>query len=147
MTQTEESRPQRILGIDYGAKRVGMALTDPLGITVQPLPFVPYKSDSQFLQDLKHVVLEKSVELIVVGVPKRADGSLGPEAERYLQIAKILEHECSLPVECVDESFTSRESEDFLIRVCGASRKRRKKVKDSLSACLILESYLNRIQH
>ena len=122
---------------------MGLAVTDPLGVTVLPIPFLTYTSTADFLSKLKAVIGEKSVGKIVLGLPRSLDGSLGPKAKECEKLAARLEKELGLPVHLQDESFTSREAEEILIRDLDLSRQKRKKVRDSLSACLILKSYLS----
>ncbi len=132
----------RTLAIDFGSKRVGLALTDPLGYTIQPLPYLTYASRKDFLAKIAALVLEKSVEKIVLGLPKSLDGSLGPKALECQALGKKIEEACRVPVDLQDESYTSRDADEILIEELGVSRKKRKEVRDSLSACLILKSYL-----
>lgn len=136
---------QRILAIDFGSKRSGLALTDPLGLTVQPLPYLKNKGIADLLARLKDIVKEKGVEKIVLGLPLSLDGSLGPKARECQNLARKIEDACGVPVDLEDESFTSREADEILIEELDVSRKKRKEARDSLSACLILKSYLSRL--
>lgn len=136
---------QRILAIDFGSKRSGLAITDPLGLTVQPLPYLKNIGISDFLARLKDIVKEKGVEKIVLGLPLSLDGSLGPKARECRNLARKIEDACGVPVDMEDESFTSREADEILIEELGVSRKKRKEARDSLAACLILKSYLSRL--
>ncbi len=133
----------RILAVDFGSKRVGLALTDPLGYTVQPLPYLTHASKDDFLNKLKTLAQEKGVQRIVLGLPRSLDGSIGPKALECQKLAVNIEKFCSVPVTLQDESFTTREAEDILIRDLGMSRKKRKEAKDSMAAVLILQSYLS----
>lgn len=130
------------MAIDPGSKRVGIAVTDPLGLTTQPLPFIPFSSSSKLIEDLRNLVISKSVGLIVVGLPVSLNGTLGTKAKECKDLAARIEEGCGVPVRLQDESFTSREAEDFLVNELDLSREKRKRVKDSLSACLILRSYM-----
>ena len=131
------------MAIDFGSKRVGLALTDPLGFMIQPLPYLKYSSKSDLLAKLKSLVLDRGVEKIVLGLPKSLDGSLGPKALECQTLAKKIEDFCGVPVDLQDESFTTRDAEEILIQDLGISRKKRKETRDSLAACLILKSYLS----
>ena len=133
----------RILAIDYGSKRVGLALTDPLGFTIQPLPYLKYSSKNDFLGKLKSLVAGKGIEKNVLGMPVSLDGSLGAKALECRALAKKIKDFCSVPVDLQDESFTSREAEEILVEELGLSRKKRKEARDSMAACLILKSYLS----
>lgn len=132
---------QRILAIDYGAKRIGLALSDPLGYTSQPLPFFLNSSFSKLVEYLNQLILNKSIDLIVVGLPKSLDGTLGERALEIVRISEKIQEKCKVSVELYDERFTTREAEDFLIDELNMSRKKRKQYIDSLSACYLLESY------
>lgn len=136
-------KAKRILAIDYGSKRIGLALCDPLGLISYPLPFLPNRGESQFILELKKIVLEKSVELILFGLPKSLDDSIGAKARDYVKLSEKLQKVLAIEVKLVDERFSSRESEAFLIEELDMSREKRKKMRDSLSACLLLKSYLS----
>ena len=133
----------RILAVDFGSKRVGLALTDPLGITIQSLPVLKYSTKNDFLAKLKALVREKKVEKIVLGLPISLDGSLGPQAIECQALAEKIRDSCPVPVDFQDESFTSRQADEILIQEFGLSRKKRKEARDSLAACLILKYYLS----
>ena len=95
---------------------------------------------------MKEIIKEKSVDLIVLGLPKRTDDSLGPEAQRVMEFGKLLEKECGIRLKLFDESYTTKEADEILIKDFNLSRKKRKEVKDSLAACLILNSYMRSVQ-
>ncbi len=136
---------RRILAIDYGSKRIGLAASDPLGITAMPLPFLPHKNWTQALNDLRKIVQDKSIALVIVGLPKAPDGGEGAQAKSCRDFGEKLAATLRVPVEMVDETMTSREAGDILINEFNLSRGKRKGVIDSLSACLMLRSYLERI--
>jgi putative holliday junction resolvase len=121
---------------------VGIAVTDPLGILVQPLPHLKFKSKNDLLKQLKSIVEEKRVEKIVLGLPRSLDGTLGPQALKCQKFGEDLKSALDVHVELEDESFTSRQADDILINELGLSREKRKDLKDSLAACLILKSHL-----
>ena len=132
----------RILAVDFGSKRVGLAISDPFGITALPLPFLPFFGLPRFISDLKNLIREKSVNLIVLGLPKSLDGTLGPRALESQKLGEKIRKECGIEVELYDESFTTRDAEEILIGEFDLSREKRKKVRDSLAACLLLKSYM-----
>lgn len=136
----------RILAIDYGSVRVGLALSDPLRILAQPIPYVENKGPKELLQTLKKIIEEKEVQLVLIGLARRKDDSLGPIGEASVLLSEELKKECGVPVELKDEAFTSREAEEFLIQELRYSREKRKGLKDSLAACLILRGYLSGIK-
>ncbi|MEZ4845655.1 MAG: Holliday junction resolvase RuvX [Bdellovibrionota bacterium] len=131
----------RIIGIDYGQKRVGVAMSDPLGITSQPLPFIP--NDKNMFPQLKKLVEENQVQEIVVGLPitmKGTSSEMTIEAEKF---AEDLKKHVSIPVILQDERLSTMESEKLLISA-DVSRKKRKEVRDSMAASIILQDYLER---
>jgi len=132
----------RVLGLDIGHKRIGVAVSDPLGITAQGLTVITYAQESQALQKLADICREYAVERIVAGLPLNMDGSRG-EAVKYVdQFARKLKDLTGLPVIMVDERLSSRAAERALISG-GMRRRGRKAVKDKIAAVLILESYLS----
>ena len=132
----------RVLGLDIGHKRIGVAVSDPLGITAQGLTVIIYAQESQALQKLADICREYAVERIVAGLPLNMDGSRG-EAVKYVdQFARKLKDLTGLPVIMVDERLSSRAAERALISG-GMRRRGRKAVKDKIAAVLILESYLS----
>ncbi len=136
----------RILAVDYGSVRVGLALSDPLRILAQPIPHIKNRGPKELVQDLKKIIEEKEVQLVLIGLARRKDESLGPIGEASVRLSEELKKECGVRVELKDEAFTSREAEEILIQELGVSREKRKGLKDSLAACLILRSYLSNNQ-
>lgn len=133
---------ERTLAVDYGSKRIGLAVTDPLGYTVQPLPFLPNRGRAEAVAGVRRVAEEKSARRIVVGLPKSLDDTLGPKARECRNFAEQLGEASGLPVDLFDERFTTAEAERILVEQLDLSREKRKRVRDSLAACLLLESYL-----
>ena len=132
----------RILAIDYGLVRIGLAITDPLGILAQPLPPLKNRGDIEVIRGLKNIIEEKEVRWVLLGLAKKMDGTLGPVGEACLKLADQLKKECNVEVKFLDEAFTSREAEEILVGELNVSREKRKNLKDSLSACLLLRGYL-----
>lgn len=126
------------MGLDVGEKRIGIALSDPLGLVAQPLEVVKRE---KALERLKEIVLAYGVQEVVVGLPLRPDGSLSLQAQRIWEFARQLEASLGLPVRYWDESFTTHEAERLLLQA-DQSRKRRKRTKDKVAAALILQGYL-----
>ncbi len=133
----------RILGLDLGQKRIGPALSDPLGITAQGLTVIAYRSRAEALERIARICREHGVTRIVVGLPLHLNGSRGEAAAGVERFAAAIGGHTALPVEFVDERLTTRAAERTLI---GAAMKRkdRKEVRDMLAAVLILETFLNR---
>ncbi len=131
----------RILGIDYGEKRIGLAISDPLGFTAQGLETILNRGNRQFLAELSKICKDSQVGEIVIGLPINMNGSRGPKAEEVLKLIPLVEKETGLPVKTWDERLTSREAGRLMIKE-GLSRERRKQNSDRLAATLILQSFL-----
>jgi putative Holliday junction resolvase len=131
----------RVLGIDFGEKRLGLALSDESRTLASPLAVYERKdlqSDLRFLRDL---ILRYQITEIVLGLPLNMDGSLGPKAQQVLEFKRALEESLKLPVHTFDERFTTAEAERTLLEA-NMSRRQRKTKRDALAAVLILQGYL-----
>jgi putative Holliday junction resolvase len=131
----------RILGIDYGDKRIGLALSDPLGVTSQPLGFYERRSKKQDAEYFSGLVSEYHVSRIVVGLPLNMDGTEGSRAEKTRKFAEWLKNALSLPVVFWDERLTTKEAL-MIMRDKQVKDKNKKSEKDKIAASLILSSYL-----
>ena len=131
----------RILGVDFGEKRIGLALSDPLGLTAQGLETLMNKGKKQVLEEFSRICRDRGVGEIVVGLPINMNGSLGPKAKEVLGWVPELESAVGIPVKTWDERLTSREAGRLMIEE-GLSRKKQKKNSDRLAAMLLLQGYL-----
>jgi len=132
----------RILGLDYGEKRIGAAVCDELGMTAQGLPTLSRKTKKHDLEMLGQWIRNYAVEKIVIGYPLRLDGSEGIQCEKVNRFANLLSKSFSLPVVKWPETMSTKEAEEILISAGVRWQKRKEKV-DRLAACLILQSYLD----
>jgi putative Holliday junction resolvase len=132
----------RVLGLDYGSRRIGMAVSDPLGLTVQPLPPIPREGDKKDIVVLARLAAEMGVTAVVLGLPLLLNGDEGPAAIRARAFGERLQVETSLPVTMWDERLTSVQSERHLI-ASGVRRVDRKGIRDSLSAMFLLQAALD----
>ena len=132
----------RILGLDVGRKRIGLAISDGLGLTAQPLSLLKRKDISRDLAELKKIIAARDIKKIVVGLPLNMNGSTGKMAIEILDFVKSLKDNLSPPVITWDERFTSLQAESLLLEA-DVSRRKRKEVIDKLSAQLILQGYLD----
>lgn len=132
----------RILGLDYGEKRIGAAVCDELGLTAQGLPTLFRKTKKHDLEALSQWIRNYAVEKIVIGYPLRLDGSEGIQCEKVNRFARLLSKSFSLPVVKWPETMSTKEAEEILISSGVRWQKRKEKV-DRLAACLILQSYLD----
>lgn len=132
----------RILGLDLGDKKIGVAVSDPMGWTAQGLEVIHRKgSSSGVIQRIQEIAGHYEVERIVVGLPRNMDGSPGPRAEKAKDFAGRLAKALDLPVEMWDERLTTVAAEKLLIEA-DMSRARRRQVIDKMAAVLILQGYL-----
>ncbi len=133
-------QPGRALGVDLGALRVGLALTDPGRMISSPHATIPMGSERALVRSLQDICAERSVSLVVVGLPLSADGTEGPGCERARRIASALEA-AGLTVKLHDERWSSRDAEQIL-RETGKNRRTSKEKVDAIAASLILSEYL-----
>ena len=132
----------RILGLDYGSKRIGVAVCDELGMIAQGLATITRRNRRQFLEEIARFIRTYNVERIVIGYPMRLNGTEGIQCEKVSKFASLLEATFSLPVIKWDEALSTKEAEEILIRANVARDKRKNKV-DKLAASLILQGYLD----
>jgi putative holliday junction resolvase len=131
----------RVLGLDVGSKRIGVAISDPLGITAQGLETIQRQNKRSDFAHLEHVLREYEVREIVVGLPLRMSGAEGTQAEKMQRFAEELRDRFHLPVHLWDERLTSAEA-NRLLRETDMSIKRRGEVVDQMAAVLILQSWM-----
>jgi putative holliday junction resolvase len=132
--------PGRALGVDLGARRVGLALTDPGRMISSPHSTIPMTGESELSRKLLELCAQQAVTLVVIGLPLSADGSEGPGCARSRRIAAAIEAR-GIPVRLQDERWTSRDAEDIL-RETGKTRKSSREKVDAIAASLILSDYL-----
>lgn len=131
----------RILGIDFGEKRIGLALSDPLGFTAQGLETLLWQNRAQVMKDLRALCQARQVSEVVIGLPINMDGSMGSKAKEIFDLVPKMEKELSIPVRTWDERLSSRQAGRLMIEE-GLSRKKQRAQSDRLAATLILQSYL-----
>ena len=131
----------RILGVDPGEKRIGLALSDPLGLTAGGLKVIHYSDFKQALAEIAALCRELEVGQIVVGYPLNMNGSLGPAAAEAKTLARRLKEVTGLAVYLFDERLTSARAAKTLI-AGGLTRKKRRLVQDKLAAVFILEAFM-----
>ncbi len=132
----------RILALDHGTKRIGVALSDELKMIAQPLEFIAAEPFAGFLERLKQLLREKEVELVLVGMPRNMDGSYGPAALKVQDFVAALNRAITVPIQTWDERLTSAQANRFLIEGNVRREKRKEKV-DKTAAAILLQSYLD----
>lgn len=132
----------RVLALDLGSKRVGLALSDALRITAQPFDTLAFSSARQLLEDVVAIIQRESVSEVVIGLPKRLDGSHGDKAIEAKTFAKQLREAVDVPVQLWDERFSTHAAQRALLEG-DVRRKKRKQVIDKTAAAWILQGYLD----
>ena len=135
----------RVMGLDYGSKTVGVAISDPLGITAQGIETIHRKAENKLRQTLARIeelVKEYEVDKLVLGFPKHMNNTIGDRAEKSLELKAMLERRTGLPVIMWDERLTTLEAERTLIE-SKVRREDRKKYVDKIAAVFILQGYLD----
>ena len=138
----------RVMGLDYGSKTVGVAISDPLGSTAQGIETIHRKAETKLRQTLARIeelVKEYEVDKLVLGFPKHMNNTIGDRAEKSLELKAMLERRTGLPVIMWDERLTTLEAERTLIE-SKVSREDRNKYVDKIEAVFILQGYLDSIR-
>ena len=132
----------RILALDHGSRRIGIAISDELKIIAQPLEYIPAQPFVDVVARLKQLIQEKEVELMVVGMPRNMDGSYGPAAERVQEFVSELKKVIPLRIKKWDERLTTSQANRVLIQA-HVRRQKRKQMVDKMAAAILLQSYLD----
>jgi putative Holliday junction resolvase len=132
----------RILSLDHGTKRIGVAISDELKMIAQPVEFIPAEPFAAFLARLTTLLAEKEVELILVGMPRNMNGSYGPAALKVEEFVAALKTAVTVPIKTWDERLTSAQANRYLIQGNVRREKRKEKV-DKMAAAILLQSYLD----
>lgn len=145
VSEAARAEHMKVLAVDWGWTKYGLAVSDDLGLTAQGLGTFPRRSESQMLDAIAERVGDLHVEVIVVGLPRNMDGSDGPSAEAARAFAKALAERSQAPVHLWDERLTTFAAERMLIDA-GVRRRARRGLVDQVAATLILQGYLDRQQ-
>lgn len=132
----------RIMGLDFGERTIGVAVSDALLLTAQGITTI--RRSSKELDELRKIIEDYEVEKIILGYPKNMNGTLGLRAQETEEFAEILQKEFSLPTELWDERLSTMGAERSLLEA-DLSRAKRKKVIDKMAAVFILQGYLDRL--
>ncbi|MCV4229584.1 Holliday junction resolvase RuvX [Virgibacillus sp. LDC1] len=133
---------KKIMGLDYGDRRIGVAISDAFGWTAQGVEVIERRRDEGELDRIATLVKDNEVGEIVVGLPKNMNGTIGPRGEICMEFASTLRESLSLPVHLWDERLSTVSAERTLLEA-DVSRKKRKQVVDKMAASLILQNYLD----
>ena len=132
----------RRIGLDVGDKRIGVAVSDALGLTAQGINTIDRKGS---IEALKKIIAEYEVDSIIVGIPKMLNGTIGIQGEKVIEFVNELKKAISLPVTLWDERLSTLAAERALLEA-NVRRKKRKSLRDKVSAILILQNYLDSIR-
>ena len=132
----------RILALDHGTRRIGIAVSDEMKMIASPLEYILAEPFANFLSRLREILREKEVELILVGMPRNMDGSYGPAALKVQEFVAALKETITIPIKTLDERLTTVQAQRFLIQGNVRRDKRKEKV-DKTAAAILLQSYLD----
>jgi len=133
----------RIIALDVGERRIGVAACDPSGIVVRAVGIVQAEPRERALAELQRIVKDEEAVLIIVGLPLTLRGEHGPQAQRVTAFVEALQAVVALPIVLRDERYTSVEAERIIEERGGKRKKRRRGEVDEVAATLILQDYLN----
>lgn len=136
-------KTERIMALDVGEKRIGVAVSDPLGITAQGIGVIERQNRTRDLDALRLLIDEHGVTSLLLGLPRNMNGTLGEKAREVQEFGELLAQELGIPVEYQDERLSTRAVEGTLI-AADVRRSRRRRVIDKLAAVYILQGYLDR---
>jgi putative Holliday junction resolvase len=131
----------RILAIDYGSRRIGLALSDPTGTLARPLPFVPAKADAQLARELAALAKKEDVRLILLGLPRHMNGSLGEAAAQVMAFEALLAKATPIPIRLIDERLSTVQAGRQLLEA-GRNTRDQRGLIDSEAAAVLLQGYL-----
>jgi putative Holliday junction resolvase len=132
----------RILAIDYGSQRIGLALSDPTGTLARPLPFVPARADAKLAREIVALAEKEQVELILLGLPRHMNGALGEAAAKVQAFATILGQTTPIRIKLIDERLSTVQASRQLQEAGKNTRAQRTRI-DSEAAAVLLQGYLD----
>ncbi|WP_311370252.1 Holliday junction resolvase RuvX [Anaerococcus hydrogenalis] len=132
----------RIMGLDLGDKTIGVALSDPFFITAQAYLTIKRKKTSLDIKKLVDIIKDKEVNLIIIGLPKNMNNTLGPQAMKVISFVDLLKKETDIDIKYQDERMTTIQSDKVLMDM-SVKRENRKKYIDKIAASFILQTYLD----
>jgi putative Holliday junction resolvase len=132
----------RILAIDYGSQRIGLALGDPTGTLARPLPFLAAKTDAKLAREIADLAQKNDIHLILLGLPRHMDGSIGEAAAKVQAFAAALGQATTHRIQMIDERLSTVQASRQLLEAGKNARKQRGHI-DSEAACVLLQGYLD----
>jgi len=137
-----DTEPKLLAGIDYGRRRIGIALSDRLGLTAQPFQQIEVKDMQDAVQKTAGILLEKKIDRVIYGMPVNMDGTVGEMAKEVEAFADMVSKQADIPYEFFDERLTSAQAHGIL-KQAGYSGTKKKKKLDMVSAQIMLQSYMD----
>lgn len=137
---------KRILGLDLGSRTIGVSVSDPLGYTAQGITTIRRKKIENDVEEIKKICSEYSVELIVMGLPKNMDGTIGTQCEKVYSFSEILKKEVNIDIVYWDERLTTVAATRAMLEA-DLSRSKRKKIVDKIASTYILQGYLDSLKY
>ena len=134
----------RILALDHGTRRIGVALSDEMKIIASPLEYVPADPFDKVVERLEQIIREKEVELILIGMPRNMDGTYGPAAQKVKEFIANVQQHITTPLKTWDERLTSAQANRVLLQG-NVRRDKRKQNVDKMAAAILLQSYLDSV--
>jgi putative Holliday junction resolvase len=134
----------RILGLDVGDRTIGVAVSDPLGFTAQGITTVRRKNQENDIEEIKKICESYDVELIISGLPKNMNGTLGPQSRKVEEFCSEIRKKIDIPIKMWDERLTTAAANRAML-AADLSRKKRKNIVDKVAATYILQGYLDSI--
>lgn len=132
----------RILALDHGTRRIGVAISDEMKMIATPLEYIPAEPFADAVARLSEIVREKEVEMILIGMPRNMDGTYGPAAQKVKDFVASLQQHISTPIKLWDERLTTVQAHRMLIQG-NVRREQRKEKVDKTAAAILLQSYLD----
>jgi putative Holliday junction resolvase len=132
----------RILAIDYGSQRIGLALSDPTGTLARPLPFVPAKADAKLAREIAELAKKEEAHLILLGLPRNMDGSVGEAAAKVQAFAALLGHATPIRIQLIDERLSTVQASRQL-QEAGRNARKQRGLIDSEAAAVLLQGHLD----
>ena len=129
------------LALDYGERRIGVAICDPQGLTARPLTVITRETREKDLERVRQLAAQFHATLVVIGLPLNMDGTESPGARRARRFGNAIKHNLGLGVELWDERLTTFEADQQMLEA-GLSPERRKELRDAVAAAVILQDYL-----
>ncbi len=136
----------RVLALDYGKKRIGVAISDPSGVIAQPLETIEHDSKHGHWRRLLDLIDEYDIKRLVIGLPLHMSGQEGPEAEAVRRFGAEIEKRADVRIDFMDERWTTKEA-DAALQNAGTRRSKKRGLKDSIAAAIILRTWMERNPH